>query len=109
MDVGERLMLKIPLARFVREVVRQRPVDVAGMGVVALDQVGVVAIHRPDEGADRLAQDRVHPLGEPIGIGEQLGGSVLERELGLLHQHRFHQTHIHGARSCRFLVPPVHV
>lgn len=98
MDVRERLVLEIPLARFVRKIVRQRPVDIAGMGVVPLDQVGIVAVHRPDEYADRLAQDRVHALGEPVGIGQQRGGGVLEREPGLLHQHRLHAARVHAGQ-----------
>ena len=57
---------------------RQGPVDVDRVGIVALDQFGIVAVHRPDEIAKAFLQHRVDPAGEPARAVHQLGGEVFK-------------------------------
>jgi len=52
--------LKVALLRVVAVVIRQCPLDIHRMGVVALDQVAVVAIH----GTDQIRQGLERALGE---------------------------------------------
>jgi len=59
-DVRSGLELQVPLDRVGAVVVVDRSLDVDGVGIVALDQVAVVAIHRPYE----VGEGGQHPRGE---------------------------------------------
>lgn len=68
LDVGDRLALQIPPTGIGRIVTAQRPVDVDGVGVVSLDQLRIVAVHRADEVADAGAQDRGSRPARPLDL-----------------------------------------
>jgi len=57
---------------------RQGTVDVARVGVVALDQVRVVAVHRAHELGDRQPNHRVQLGRELAGLAGQVEGQILE-------------------------------
>ncbi len=59
-DVGAGLKLEVALARVGAVGVVQRPLDVHGVGVVALDEVAVIAVHRPHQ----IGKRREHALGQ---------------------------------------------
>jgi hypothetical protein len=82
------------------------------VSIVTLDQITVVAVHRPDECADLIAHDRVKLAGKAVGFGNEVDGKIREiapagssfgREHGLHAAHRFavvaHTTFIHVAES----------
>jgi hypothetical protein len=46
-NVGYGLLLEVALLRVATLFAEEGPLDVDGMGVVAFDQIGVVAIHLP--------------------------------------------------------------
>jgi hypothetical protein len=52
-NMRDRFLLQVALLGFGRKVVGKSPVDVARMGVVTFDQIGVVAIHGADKVTDR--------------------------------------------------------
>nr|AGO88242.1 protein of unassigned function [Methylobacterium oryzae CBMB20] len=55
--------MQVPLGTIVGKVACQCAIDIDRMGVVALDEVGVVAVHRPDEVAEAFLHDRVNTAG----------------------------------------------
>ena len=71
LDVGHGQALSACQIQVVGVVVLQGPVDVAGAGVLALDQVAVVRVHAPQQGPQFTAAPRP-------GSCAQLGGSALQ-------------------------------
>ena len=47
-----------------RQSALKRSVDVTGMGVVAFDQIGIIAVHRTHKVSDRERHDRIDLTGE---------------------------------------------
>ena len=68
--------LKVALLRIGAVVVSHRPFDVDGVGIMPLDEVAVVAVHRPHEVGERLG-DR---SGQTAAKGRRLFGEI-EREV----------------------------
>lgn len=58
------------------EIVRQRAFDVFGQGVVALDQVGIVAIHQADEVGEAGGGLGMQAAAERGGGGGKVGDLV---------------------------------
>jgi len=77
-DVRPRLELERALCRVRGIVGAKRALDVDRVGVVALDEVAVVAVHRPDEGSDFRAHVRVKLCRQPMRLGRQVDGEVFE-------------------------------
>ena len=48
-DMGQTELLVVTLGLIVREIALHRPLDVAGYGFMALDQVGIIAVHFADQ------------------------------------------------------------
>src|SRR5512145_358181 len=53
-----RFELKVSLARVIAIVVVECPFDIDGMGIVALDEIAVVAVH----GSHQVSERRAHPV-----------------------------------------------
>jgi hypothetical protein len=88
-EVGERQLLQIALLGLRREVAAQRGLDVMHPRMLALDQVGVIAMH-PSGDLDQVLPERAAHAALKAGrladhrAGEVLqGGLVLLREGGL--------------------------
>ncbi|WP_334432902.1 hypothetical protein [Bradyrhizobium sp. AZCC 1610] len=59
------------------------------MGIVTFDEVGVVAVHRPDDVADGSFKRRVEASAEGAGLLDQ--SEYLITEAGIkVRKHRFH-------------------
>ena len=75
-DMGLGLELQVPLLGVTAIVVPERPLDIDRVGVVPLNQIAVVAIHR----ADKIRQGGQHTLRqaapEPSGLRSQLNGYI---------------------------------
>lgn len=61
LDMGARLELEVSPDAILGIVAGERPIDLDGMGIVALDEVGIIAVHRPHE----VAQTRLKPRRDP--------------------------------------------
>src|SRR5271169_1394125 len=78
------------------------------MGVVALDEVGVVAVHRADKGTDRAGDDGVNLARERTRPGDEVKGCVLDLALTIGRQHGLHprgvgeSTSRNPGMNCRF-------
>ena len=79
--VGDRLRLEIPLVRIGDP--GQRPFDIPGTGVMALDQVAVIGVHDPDEIGQvtrGLRMEAHAELRRPRGeVGDEIGDPRRER------------------------------
>ena len=95
LDVGPGLQLQVALFRLGGIVRRHRPLNVAGMCGVSLDQVRVVAVHGAHEAGRLRLQSRRHASLEG-GVGaDQLHRHVLQfRRGGALGRHK----RLHGGR-----------
>ena len=51
--------------------VGERTIDIARMRVMAFYEIGIIAIHRTNEIANRIAQDRVDTTGKLVGVRNQ--------------------------------------
>ena len=71
MNVGDRFLLQFSLLRLGREVVGECTIDIARMRVMAFDEIGITAIHRTNEIANRVAQDGVDTTGKLVGFRNQ--------------------------------------
>jgi hypothetical protein len=78
LDVGPRLQLEYALFGIRRVVGTKCALDVDGMGVVTLDQVAVVAVHRAHQGADLCPHSRMELPGEPVCLCGQIDRQVFE-------------------------------
>jgi hypothetical protein len=78
-DVGFRLELQIALVRIDAVIVPERPLDVDRMGVVAFDQVAVIAVHRPDQIGQRREQALRQAAPETRRAGREFERKVGER------------------------------
>ena len=93
LDVGTRFELEPPLRSIRRVVGAQRAVDVDRMGVVALDEVAVVAVHRPHEGSDLRSHVGMKLSRQPMRPGRQIDGQVFKTapmRPASRRQHRLH-------------------
>jgi hypothetical protein len=88
--VRSRLELPIAAFRLLGELVIERSVNVSRKGVMAFDEVGVVAVHRTHEIAHRGAHHRVEASGQPMSLGNQVGRQVLKLSL-IIGEKRFHR------------------
>ena len=75
-DMGLRLKLETALFRLGAVVALQRSLDIDGMGVVSLDQVAIVAVHRADQRPKRRAYTWWQAAGEACGSRGQFNGEV---------------------------------
>jgi hypothetical protein len=96
MDVGDRLALKVAALGISRKIIGKRALDIARMGGMAFDKVGVVAVHRADEIADRVAQNRMDLPGETISLSDKSNRIVLKCGDGSLWDQWFHCGNIHS-------------
>ena len=71
-----RLELQVSLRRVGAEIVLQRALNIDGMGIMTLDQVAVIAVHRPDE----VGEPRPHGGRQAAPERGRFGGQ-LEREI----------------------------
>ena len=62
-DVCDRLQLQRAALRLAGIVLRQRSIDIAWMGIVSFDQVGVITVHRTHKRTDRLLDYGIDPSG----------------------------------------------
>ena len=92
-DVRPRLELERALCRVRGIVGAKRALDVDRVGVVALDEVAVVAVHRPDEGSDFRAHVRVKLCRQPMRLGRQVDGEVFEAASVCAVRGRQHRLH----------------
>ena len=73
-----RLKLQVALLQIGAVVVPQRPLDVDRVGVVAFDEIRVVAVHRPDQIGQRLPDTGRKAAPEPGRRRGQLKGEVTQ-------------------------------
>jgi hypothetical protein len=73
-----RLQLQVSSMWVCRVVGDESAIDVARMRVVALNQIRVVAVHRPHEVANGKSDDRMKLARELAGFPCQIEGQVLE-------------------------------
>ena len=90
MNVGDSLKLQIALLGFVRKIVGERPVDRPRMGIMAFDQIRIIAVHRSDEIADCLLNERLDPASEPVRFRHQFQRRIIERSDSLLGKEGLH-------------------
>ena len=77
-DMRPRLKLQVALLQIGAVVVPQRPLDVDRVGVVAFDEIRVVAVHRPDQIGQRLPDTGRKAAPEPRRRRGQLEGEVTQ-------------------------------
>lgn len=94
--MGPGLELQVTAMRVAGIVRRQGTIDVARMGVVALDQVRVVAVHRAHEIGDRPPHDRMQLGRQFAGLAGQVEGQVLEHGRALGRHERLGGSGGHG-------------
>ncbi len=88
--------LEISFLRFIREIVRQCSFNITRMGVVALDKVRVVAVHRPYKITNGLLEERMSTLCETARAFYKFECAVFKRDqCRFFWQHRFHHSYIH--------------
>ena len=91
-QVRQAELLIVALPRVVREIAFQCPFDVAWDGFMAFNQVGVIAIHRPDQVRHPLEhQGRMHLTGYLPGGFEKVAGQFGQPASLLLGKQRFHR------------------
>jgi hypothetical protein len=78
-DVGFGFQLQVALAGVLAVVVLERAFDVDGVGVVALNEVGVVAVHRPDRAGKRGEQTGGQASSEAGGFLREVEGEIQNR------------------------------
>ena len=93
-DMRLRLELEVAPLRIAAVIALQGALDIDRMGIVALDQVAVIAVHRPDE----LRQRGLYPLGQAAaqarGARSELHGQIRDPASmpgAFRDQQRFHQ------------------
>ena len=98
-DMGHGLDLEVA-APFVRvQIGGQRPLDLPGPRVVALNEIRVVAVHDPHEIGQAGGGARMQPGAQPFCHGDELGGQVgqllaaLINEAGFDPGRCFHEVH----------------
>ena len=69
-DMGLRLQLEIAAARIGAVIVLERALDIDGMGVVAFDEVAVIAVHRPYQ----ISEGRKHAVWQAPSESRRPGG-----------------------------------
>ena len=79
MNVRHRFLLEFAPLRFRRKVVDKRAINVSRMCIMPFDEVGVIAIHRTNQIANRVAENRVDTTGKLICLGNQGDDFVLQR------------------------------
>lgn len=90
-NVRQTELLVVALGLIVREVPPHRPLDVARRGLVALDEIRVVAVHLPDEVGHPLEDvGRVNLPGEATGGFQDFTGQLGQAGASLLGQERLH-------------------
>jgi hypothetical protein len=67
-DVSLGFELQISLASILAVIVLEGPLDIDGVRIVPLDEIGVVAVHRPHQAGKRREQTRRHAATEPGGL-----------------------------------------
>jgi hypothetical protein len=77
--MGFGFELKVALARIITVVVLQCTFDVVSMGIVPLDHVRVVAIHRSDEAGQRGEECRGQTPAETGGFLREVNRKIGER------------------------------
>jgi hypothetical protein len=112
--VGPCLKLEIALPRVFAVIAPERPLDIDRVGVVTFDQVAVLAIHRPHEIGQRVAETDRQGAAEAGASRRQIDGKV--GQFGAVpgvaaDQQRFHQKdrlssvlrHVHVRFYVRFV------
>ena len=69
----------------------QGPIDITGMGVVPLDQVGIITVHGPQQVAHPLPHGRGKPPGKGRSLGCQVQGQVFQPTVAGGREHRLHR------------------
>ncbi|MFD0389274.1 hypothetical protein ACFQ4K_18165 [Tistrella bauzanensis] len=95
MDFGFKL--KVPLLRVGAIVALQSPFDVDRMGIVAFDEIAVIAVHRPDESGQFHGDHRRHGRPQGRGLLGKLDGKIDKfgaPERALADHHRLHHADI---------------
>lgn len=85
-DVRHGFELEVALLRIGSVGASQRTVDIDRVSVVALNQVGIVAVHRANQVADGRPQRRMKPGCQCAGLGNQLGCGVFQPMLPVFRQ-----------------------
>jgi hypothetical protein len=67
------------------------------MGIMALDQIRIITVHRPDEITDCLLDERVNPSSKPVRFGHKSQCSIVQRADRLFGNKGLHGGDIHAA------------